>query len=88
MTTKPRNDPRKITPEAMQIITCPSAQGCHGALIYNVERSRWELTDNVTIGQAHAAHDGDMDNAREAAIREGIHPDGIALDDFDELLND
>lgn len=46
-----------------------------------------KLIPDERLAQA-AAHDGDMDNAREAAIREGIHPDGIALDDFDELLND
>lgn len=70
----------------MNIITATSWNGT--SFTFNVEKNRWDMTDNVTIGEAHRADEGDLRVAREQAENDGalFLADSAMLVDFDELL--
>ena len=50
----------------MNIITATSWNGT--SFTWNVEHSRWDLTDNVNIGQQHVADGDDLAIAKEQAL--------------------
>lgn len=52
--------------------TAITATGWNGTpLIYNVEKDRWELSDDTDITFDHIASELDMEAARDACEREG-----------------
>lgn len=69
----------------MQIITATSWNGT--AFTYNVDRDRWEMTDEITIGEQHVADEGDLTVARMRAEEEDAPAlaDSAMLVDIDDM---
>lgn len=70
----------------MQIISATSWNGT--PFVFNVWKGRWDLTDDVNLGEQHVADEGDLRVAREKAEEDGaLHlADSAVLVDVDDMM--